>query len=267
MKWLIMSAVMIVGVPAWAAPPGDSKDWKIVFEDEFDGRTLDTRKWSHNYPWGPIHNHMAYMDASHVRTAGGKLVIRAVNERHPKATDTAKFSGRTLKVNYQAGAIHTSGKFDFTHGYAEARLKVPKGRGYWPAFWLLPTSGGWPPEIDVMEILTSNPHRSHVALHYGKNWRDHRSHGRWVDDLPDLSADFHDYGVHWTSDFIDFYLDGKRVHRVGDRAAIAYTDTPMYLLINLAIGGWEKAPDETTIWDRNYYELDWVRVWQPRKKQ
>jgi beta-glucanase (GH16 family) len=264
MKRIYLMAGILACAPAWAEPPGNAKDWKLAFEDEFDGRTLDARKWSPNYPWGSIHNHMAYMDSAHVRVAGGKLVIRGVNERHPKATDTAKFSGRTLKVDYQAGAVHTSGKFDFTHGYAEARLKVPKGRGYWPAFWLLPTRGGWPPEIDVMEILTSNPHRSHVALHYGKNWRDHRSHGRWVDELPDLSADFHNYGVHWTRDFIDFYLDGKRVHRVGDRKAITYTDTPMYLILNLAIGGWEKSPDDTTIWDRNYYEADWVRVWQPR---
>jgi beta-glucanase (GH16 family) len=256
---------MLAWAAAWAAPPGNESDWQTVFQDEFAGNTLDTRKWGHNYPWGPIHNHLAYMDPSHVRVADGKLVIRAVNERHPKATDTAKFENRTLKVDYQAGAVHTSGKFAFTFGYAEARLKVPKGRGFWPAFWLLPQRGGWPPEIDIMEILTSNPRRSHVALHYGKDWRDHRSHGRWVEKLPDLSADFHDYGVHWTREFIDFYFDGKRVHRVTDRAAIAHTDTPMYLLINLAIGAWEQTPDHTTVWDRNYYEVDWVRVWQPRK--
>jgi beta-glucanase (GH16 family) len=267
MKFLFLIAALSITSLALAAPPGDRKEWKLIFGDEFNGRALDTGKWSHNYPWGAQHNHLAHMDASHVGVANGKLVIRAVNERHPKATDTAKFEGRTLKVNYQAGAVHTSGKFDFTHGYAEARLKVPKGRGFWPAFWLLPTRGGWPPEIDVMEILTSNPRRSHVALHYGKSWRDHRSHGQWVKDLPDLSAEFHDYGVHWTRDFIDFYFDGKRVHRVSDRAAIAYTDTPMYLIINLAVGGWEKAPDETTVWERNYYEVDWVRVWQPVGKR
>ena len=263
MKFLCLIAAMSLTSLALAGPPGDPGQWKLVFEDEFNGRALDTRKWSHNYPWGAQHNHMAYMDPSHVAVANGKLVIRAVNERHPKATDTAKFEGRTLKVSYQAGAVHTSGKFDFTDGYVEARLKVPKGRGYWPAFWLLPTRGGWPPEIDVMEILTSNPRRSHVAVHYGKSWRDHRSHGRWVDELPDLSADFHDYGVHRTADFIDFYLDGKHVYRVSDRTAIAHTQTPMYLIFNLAVGGWEKAPDESTIWERNHYEVDWVRVWQP----
>jgi beta-glucanase (GH16 family) len=132
MKRIYLMAGILACAPAWAEPPGNAKDWKLAFEDEFDGRTLDARKWSPNYPWGSIHNHMAYMDSAHVRVAGGKLVIRGVNERHPKATDTAKFSGRTLKVDYQAGAVHTSGKFDFTHGYAEARLKAPKGRGYCP---------------------------------------------------------------------------------------------------------------------------------------
>ncbi len=260
-----LCALLIFVAVSKASPVGDAKQWKLAFEDEFRGRALDAKKWGYNYPWGSIHNHMAYMDPAHLRVVDGKLVIRAVAERHPKATDTAKFEGRTLKVPYQAGAVHTKGKFDFTFGYAEARLKVPKGRGFWPAFWLLPTDGGWPPEIDVMEILTSNPKRSHVALHYGKSWRDHKSHGGWVDDLPDLSAGFHDYGVHWTADFIDFYFDGKRVQRVTDRGAIKMAEKPMYLLINLAVGAWEKSPDNSTVWTNNYYEVDWVKVWKPAR--
>ena len=263
MKNLLLTAVSMASI-ASAAPMGDAKDWKLIFDDDFSASRLNESKWSYNYPWGSMHNHMAYMDASHVRLAEGKLVIRGVAERHPKAKDTAKFNGKLLPVPYQAGAIHSKGKFQLMHGYIEARLKVPKGRGFWPAFWLLPVDGAWPPEIDVMEILTSNPHRNHVALHYGKDWREHRSHGRWVEKLPDLSADFHDYGVHWTSEFIDFYFDGKRVHRVTDRKAIAHTAKPMFLLINLGIGAWEKKPDASTIWENNYYQVDWVRVWQKK---
>jgi len=265
MKLLHAMATMMLTPALFAGPVGEEKDWKLVFDDDFSGSTLNQGKWSYNYPWGSMHNHMAYMDAQNVRVADGKLVIRARPERHPKAKDTAKFNGKILPVPYQAGAIHSKGKFEVTHGYIEARLKVPKGRGFWPAFWLLPKDGAWPPEIDVMEILTSNPHRNHVALHYGKDWRDHRSHGQWIEKMPDLSADFHDYGVHWTAEFIDFYFDGKRVKRVTDRAAIKHTEKPMFLLINLGVGAWEKKPDETTIWEKNYYEIDWVRVWKPRR--
>lgn len=247
-----------------AAPPGDAAKWKPVFEDEFNGKSLDERKWSHDYPWGKIHNHRAYMDSANVRIADGKLIIRARGERHPKAENKAKFEGKTLSVDFQAGAVHTSGKFDFHFGYAEARMKMPKGRGFWPAFWTLPKRGGWPPEIDMMEVLSSNPKRYHAALHYGKDWQEHRSHGGWVENLPDLTEDFHDFGVHWTKDFMDFYFDGKRVHRVTDTGAIKQADMPMYLMLNLAIGAWEQDPDETTRFDNNYFVTEWVRVWREK---
>lgn len=261
----LAAGVGAAALPVPASPPGEESRWRLAFEDEFSGDRLDPRKWSFGYPWGGLtHNHRAFLDPSNLRVAGGKLVMRARRERHPDAPESVTHDGRELPLDYQSAGIHSSGHFAFRHGYAEARMKFPKGRGFWPAFWTLAEKGGWPPELDIMEFLSSDPHRYHVALHYGNDWRDKRSHGRWVEELPDLTEDFHDYGMHWTPDFIDFYFDGRRVQRISDRAAIATADTPMILILNLAIGGWERDPDESTEFEGNYFEIEHVRVWEQR---
>lgn len=244
---------------ASAQPPGDS--WKLVFEDNFDGPTLDPRKWSANYPWGRTHNHRAYMDPTNVTIHKGHLLIRARDKRHPKAPAVVKHGGKTHRLDYQAGAIHTSSTFRFKHGYVEARMKMPEGKGFWPAFWML--SEGWPPEIDIMEFLSSQKNTYHAALHYGKDWKQHKSHGGFVKALPDLSAGFHDYGMKWEADKIEFYFDGRKVRTVSDRNAVNSVGKS-YLILNLAVGGWEKNPDAKTRFERNWFEVDWVRVWKTR---
>jgi beta-glucanase (GH16 family) len=247
-----------------ADPPGDGQ-WELVFRDEFSGDKLALSKWSCDYPWGHTHNHRAYCAAENVEVADGTLRIKAENRRHPDAPQTAKHGGKEYSLDFTSGAIHTKGKFEFTCGYLEGRFKVPATRGFWPAFWTLNSKGGWPPEIDVLEILCHEPTRLYYNYHYGKSWHpgEKKSFGGQLNaanGAPDFSADFHVVGCDWSPDHIAWYVDGVEQRRFTDRESIAQSGD-MYLIVNLAVGGWEKDPDETTVWP-GVYECDWVRVWK-----
>lgn len=248
----------IVFTPLHAQPPGT---WNLVFEDNFDGNTLDLSMWSKNYPWGRTHNHRAYMADSMVYLENGILRIKGIDKRHPDApagTDKYQSSFGYLSFDYTAGAVHTNGKFNFTYGYAEGRFKVPSTEGTWPAFWTLNADGAWPPEIDILEI-PGDKREHHYYYHYGPDWQNEASFGgtHWG---PDKSQGFHTYGVDWGPDYMHFYFDGQRVGTYNGRSETTQ-GKDMYLLINLAIDGWAPTPPANAQFPV-YYDCDWVRVWE-----
>lgn len=242
-------------------------NYKLAFSDDFDGDTLDLTKWSYNYWDGAhTHNHRAYMDEKNAVVKDGCLDLIAENRRHPDAPQVAKNGGKEYSLDYTSGAVTTYKTFHYTYGYAEARAKLPKSYGMWPAFWML--ADGWPPEIDVLEVLTDAPNKLKINFHYGTSWKpeDHKSHYADIDVGFDLTKDYHIYACEWTPTYMKWYLDGKQVGET-------FTDTKWlnvtepksiknaYLIFNLAVGGWAKDPDETTAWPAEY-KIDWVRVWQ-----
>jgi hypothetical protein len=130
---------------------------------------------------------------------------------------------------------------------------------------------GWPPEIDILEI----PHarnQHHYYLHYtdpswyadhGSAW-DHEASFGGVHSGPDKSADFHDYAVEWDASNMNFYFDGSRIASYNRPSEISQTKA-MYIIINLAIGGWATSggdPVEITKEKPAYFEADWVKVWK-----
>lgn len=243
-------------------PPGD---WQLIFSDEFDGDALDLAKWSPSYPWGQTHNHRAFCAPENVTVADGKLRLTAENRRHPDAPPEIEQGGKRYALDYTSGVVHTQGKFEFTYGYIEGSFRLPATRGFWPAFWTLNAAGGWPPEIDILEILCHEPTRVYYTYHYGKSWRPEEKlsfGGQFAADqgAPDFSQDFHVFACEWSPDCIAWYVDGVELRRFTDRDWIAQS-RDMYLIINLAVGGWEQDPDQTTVWP-GVYECDWVRVWQ-----
>jgi beta-glucanase (GH16 family) len=152
-------------------------------------------------------------------------------------------------------------RFTFQYGYAEIRARVPAGQGLWPAFWLLPATHKSKPEIDVMEILGDTPQITRMHVHYWDENGQRANDGQnWVG--PDFSAGWHTFSVNWQANMIVWYVDGIERWRLTDVAAISHE--PMYLLLNLAVGGdWPGAPDGTTMFPA-VYEIDYVRVWQYR---
>jgi beta-glucanase (GH16 family) len=243
-----------------AQPPGASTNWKLVFEDNFDGTKLDQSKWGYNYPWGNTHNHRAYMTDSMVTVKDGILSIKAINKRHPNApAGTDKYpSFGYLSFDYTSGAIHSKGKFETTYGYIEGRFKVPSTSGTWPAFWTLNADGAWPPEIDILEIPDDRKVH-HYYYHYGPDWQNEKSFGS-THTGPDKSQGFHTYGVEWGPTYLKFYFNGQLLNSYTNRSEAAQGKN-MYMLINLAIDGWAPTPPANAQWPA-IYQCDWVRVWK-----
>jgi len=122
----------------------------------------------------------------------------------------------------------------FTYGQLRLVAKLPSARGSWPAFWLLPKARIWPPEIDIFEGMAWGRHAKqiHIGVLPGKG--DSGSLIEWKDLGVDPSQGFHEYGLNWTAQTLTFLFDGKVLHTQPTPASMRQ---PMYVLINLAVGG------------------------------
>ncbi len=150
-------------------------------------------------------------------------------------------------------------RFATKYGYFEIRAKIPKGKGLWPAIWLLPSTQEPRPEIDILEVLGHAPDVYEMHLHYLDKKKDWKSEGKNA-KVVDLSADWHAYGLEWSKDAVVWYLDGKEMWRYTKPDGIS--QEPMYLLINLAVGGnWPGSPDARTKFPADFL-IDYVRVWR-----
>ncbi|MBE0534713.1 MAG: glycoside hydrolase family 97 catalytic domain-containing protein [Phycisphaerae bacterium] len=238
-------AMLVPAVSADVEKPG----WTLTFGDEFDGDALDLTKWSPRDPWNRERNNelQAYVpDAFEVKD--GILKIKAEKRK-------AEYSGKMRE--YTSGMMSTYQKFTQKFGWFEIRCRIPKGKGLWPAFWLLPDPLGWPPEIDVLETLGHQTNRAYFTHHWRDENRKHQSHGGHVDTV-DLSAGFHTYAAEWSPDVIVWYLDGKEAFR---STRSVPKELPMYMLANFAIGGnWPGAPTEDTPFPSTF-DIDYIRVY------
>ncbi|MBB5746362.1 family 16 glycosylhydrolase [Brevundimonas variabilis] len=178
--------------------------------------------------------------------ANGVLTITAA----PVTTSAAPFLGGQT---YTSGLLTTESSFAQQYGYFEIRAALPAGQGFWPAFWLLPEDGSWPPEIDVFEMLGRDPDTFYYSTHTIENGQHVLQTGQYRVD----TTDFHVYGVDWGPQNITFYLDGVAIAQVPTPDSM---HRPFYMLLNLAVGGtWGGAPDETT--GTGLMQVDYVRAW------
>ncbi|WP_430878951.1 family 16 glycosylhydrolase [Granulosicoccus sp. 3-233] len=241
------------------------KDYELVFADEFNGSSLDTSKWNTSFLWGTdliINNEeQYYVDIANepdfgfnpFSFDGNNLIINTI--KTPPA-----LAGKSLGQPYLSGIITSYDAFKFTYGYAEARVKMTHGRGYWPAFWLLNAYyGGADPEIDIMEFIGDNQDVVYHTFHY----HDENGKLRSTQSQPtpgiDYTADFHTFAAEWKPGSIIFFVDGIEVHRITDPEV---PTQQMYLLANTAVGGWwAGSPDDTTTFPGKYM-IDYIRVYQ-----
>jgi beta-glucanase (GH16 family) len=246
---LLAVALSAIFAPKNAAGQTAKPGWKLTFQDEFDGPALDLKKWNPNDPWGRERNQelQAYVTNA-FEVKDGVLHIRAEKRE-------AFYSGKQRA--YTSGMMTTHRKFSQQYGRFEIRCRVPKGKGLWPAFWLLPEPLTWPPEIDVLEILGHEPNKVYMTHHFPDEQRKHGSHGgSWSG--PDFSAGFHEFAIEWTPQAIVWFVDG--VERFRSEKSIPQGQ--MYILVNLAVGGdWPGAPDEKTEFPASL-EVDYVRAYE-----
>lgn len=187
----------------------------------------------------------------------GTLIIEA------KPADKTITKAAGWWAQYTSGMITTQFSFAQQYGYFEMRAKLPKGKGLWPAFWLLPVDKSWPPEIDAMEAFGEPNIRGEggiTKIHYASHERNKKC-GGWVDIGTDITADFHRYGVLWEPDKITYYFDGKAY---GSCPGNKDANQPFYMLANLAVGGktsWPGTPNPDNIWPV-YMHIDYIRAYK-----
>lgn len=233
-----------------AGPASPAAGLVMTFNDEFNGGGLDRTKWNpHMTKVGSVSQEANVLGAFSTAPNGTSLRI---------TTNNTPFAGR----NWTSGAMTNYGAFSQTYGYFEARVKVPKGSGFWPAFWMLPVNQSWPPEIDIFEILGKDTTTVHQTLHWpGTSGQDVAS-GKATTGA-DLSADYHIYGVSWKPQEVIFYLDNVETHRV---TGTHVPSQPMYLIANLAIGpqnggSWSQMPNAQTVFP-NFLDIDYIRAYK-----
>jgi len=241
-----------------------------VWQDEFNqpaGTGPDLAKWVHdlgNTGWGnkELQTYTNSRENSFIvddpeATDGKALVLKA---------------GRTPTGDYTSARLKTHGKFATGYGRIEARLKLPRGQGIWPAFWMLGDKINqvpWPAcgEIDIVELVGHQPGTLYGTLH-GPAYSGQQglTKSTLLPGGANFSEAYHVFAVEWRPGRIDWLLDGRIYHTLTPSdlpqgAKWVFDGISCYLLLNLAVGGvWPGYPDATTQFPQEY-RIDYVRVY------
>ncbi len=271
MKRIILSIIFLVSYTA-----SFSQNWQLIWEDDFNGNSLDQSKWAHDIGtgsqygmWGWGNGELQYYQPQNTILNNGIAKIE-VKEEPNGIVDSWGASSY-----FSSSKITTKGIFDFRYGKVEARIKTIDGQGFWPAFWMLPTGGSWPcdGEIDIMEqwgnnyLTNSTTGAAHIgtcpysqSTHFYESFSSYISSGSYADD-------FHTYSVIWKEDTITWYVDETELFSLNpssywsipSQSAWPFNANEWYLMINLAIT--QTGPNSNTVFP-NQMEIDYVRVYQ-----
>jgi len=264
---VLVLRVLICGYTGQIAGQDKQVSYRLVWSDEFDKDGLpDQDKWSYDLGdgcpnvcnWG--NNELQYYTSAlkNAHVNNGYLIISALKEKEDKYA-------------YTSSRMVTKNKGDWKYGRIEVRAKLPKGRGVWPAIWMLPTDwkyGGWPEsgEIDIMEHVGFEPDSVWASVHtksYNHVAGTQKTKGVF---LSDANENFHVYSIEWTEDKMIGMVDGtvyfsfmneKTGHREWP------FDQPFHLLLNIAVGGnWGgmKGVDDSIFPQQML--VDYVRIYQ-----
>lgn len=244
-----------------------AKHWTLTFQDEFDGPAGDApcaSRWSRDLGGGGFGNNelQTYTDGSSnaFLDGEGNLVVEARAESLTGADGITRC--------YTSARLKTQGKFSQTHGKFEARMKLPRGQGIWPALWMLGDSIdtiGWPEcgEIDIMESIGPVATTLYGTLH-GPGYCGGDNVQRTIELAETMADSFHVYGIEWEPGEIRWCLDGECYGTIRQEEVPGGRwpfDAPFFILMNLAIGGlWPGEPDSTTTFPQRLV-VDYVRVW------
>lgn len=244
--------------------------YQLVWEENFDYEgPLKAEDWKYDVGERWANNEQqAYTDRlNNVEVKEGRLHLTARKEKQGIR-------------EYTSGRVTTAGKHSWQYGYFEICAKLPAGHGSWPAIWMLPDSiregRHWPEcgEIDIMEHIGRRENKIWFSLHSQRHnhTRSDTKQYTIINDYEDVCTKFHTYGMEWTQDYIEFYVDGERacVFRKADdpedqsEAAWPF-DQPFYLILNIAVGGGLGGEiDENTL--PYQMEVDYIRVYQKNNK-
>ena len=264
---MFRSAFLLLLLVLTSSVSAQSGEWKLVWSDEFDGKSLDYSKWEAevNAFGGGNQELQMYTDRKeNLRVENGHLVLEARKERCDIAGTVRDYSSARIRSKHRG---------DWKYGKFEVRAKLPAGQGVWPAIWMLPTDevyGTWAlsGEIDIMEFKGQEPNVVLGTLHYGKKWPDNKySSGQKKLLNGNFTDDFHNYAIEWEEGVIRWYVDGElyqtqKEWNSGGGKYPAPFDQRFHMILNLAIGGnFLGNPDASTPFPRQFL-VDYVRVYQ-----
>ena len=252
---------------------GQPPAWTLAWSDEFDGAAgtpVDGTKWvadTGGHGWGNQElEHYTTSTENASLDGAGRLVITA---RALPADSPLRCWYGTCR--YTSARLKTKGKFEPAYGRIEARIRVPRGQGLWPAFWMLGANidaVDWPRsgEIDVMENIGKEPAMVHGTLHGPGYSADKGISGSSSLATGAFADDFHIYTVEWTPGQVRWLLDEREYHRATPAnlpsGAAWVFDHPFFLLLNVAVGGgWPGNPDATSTFPQQML-VDYVRVYR-----
>ncbi|MCW3162207.1 glycoside hydrolase family 16 protein [Chryseobacterium oryctis] len=234
---------------------------KLIWSDEFNYNGLpDSSKWNYDVGGDGFGNNEDQFYTKNrlenARVENGSLIIEAKKENW-------------AKNKYTSAKLLTKGKFSFQYGTIEVRAKLPKGRGTWPAIWMMSENmKEWPDdgELDIMEHVGFNQGYIHASVHTKKY--NHIQGTQKTDTLivKDVSEQFHVYKADWSPEKIDVYIDDQKffTYENKEKSYEAWPfDQPYYIILNLAVGGFwgGKEGIDDTIFPQKFF-IDYVRVYQ-----
>ncbi|HEY1686842.1 MAG TPA: family 16 glycosylhydrolase [Tepidisphaeraceae bacterium] len=235
--------------------PPIAAGWSLIFDDEFQGTTLNTNNWSLYLPWtntltgnnryhATNNNYLSYMEPENVTVNNGEVDLTT------SYSSTPYFSNSNITLNYSEGMITTASKFTQAYGYIEIRAQLPTGAGNWPAFWM---TNGWPPEDDIMEVWPATQ-TNHQGL-YGMN-------DTWYNVYPsysNVSSGWHTFALYWQPGEQIFYEDGIATQTITDTSAVPSSSNPEYLLLNSGVQNGQTANYSNS--NNNTLRVSSVRAW------
>jgi beta-glucanase (GH16 family) len=241
--------------------------YHLVWSDEFDYEGApDPKKWNYdlgNHQWANRELQAYTNRPDNVSVRDGKLIIKAIKEKDGER-------------EYTSTRLITYGKQSWQYGLFEFCVKLPKGKGSWPAVWMLgdsiKTGTSWPycGEIDIIEHTGQMENQLFFSLHSEKHNHTRKDTKKYTvfQNFPEVTEGFHNYVMEWTPEYIEFYVDGKsaccfnKSDDTQDQTEAAWPfDQPFYLIFNIAVGGSLGGEvDETTL--PFIMEVEHVRVYQ-----
>ena len=258
----------VLGLLLLCLPACGLADWRLLWNDEFNGVAVDTSHWTYDTGTGPPfpgwgNNELEYYTsrAQNVVLSNGLLHIIARKEN---------FGG----ANYTSARLKTQGRFSTTYGRFEFRARLPTGQGFWPAFWLMPRDsvyGSWAAsgEVDIMENRGQDPATVFGTLHFGGEYPSNTQSFGPSFKFPsgDSVASFHVYALEWSTNSFSWYVDGQLYQTQSTwwssgAAFPAPFNQPFYLILNLAVGGYFVGdPNAGTVFPGEL-QVDYVRVYE-----
>ncbi len=226
----------------------------VIWSDEFniDGAP-NPEKWGYDIGaggWGNGESQYYTNRSSNVVVKNGVLKITAIKEQIEGS-------------EYSSARILTKGKFDFKYGKVEIKAKLPAAKGTWPALWMLGSNFdqvGWPDcgEIDIMEHAGNELNKIHGTLHYPGRFAGNANTG--TKTIPNVTTEFHVYGLEWDANIIKMTVDGQTIHTVANNASIPFNHN-FFLILNVAMGGTFGGAIDPNF-QSDSMEIDYIRVYK-----